>query len=258
MLAIAAICIDATDTRASETQQGWHNGMPFIYEDGLLNYLGLPREHWSENGVDLYFSTLVIGQSIVDGGTEEEEEITASYDLQLYLDTASMSWWDNGYALVRAEGKTDSSGVNPYTGAIIPVNFDAMVPVADGTGFELTEWWYAHQFSEGKLELLGGMWDIGRFYDLSPFSGPYPYRFLNSHMFFNSVLLPYAPYNILGAMAIYKPNPGITVTTSINDPNSSATDVDWFGEGDFDVMHEWRFMAKPFGKLAMFLSLIHI
>jgi porin len=92
------------------------------------------------------------------------------------------------------------------------------------------------------------MWDIGRFFDLSPFSGPYHFRFLNAHMFFNSVLLPYAQYNKLGGLVTLKPSKGLTITTGVADPNSSAIEVDWFNEGDWDLLHEWRVMAEPFGK----------
>ena len=54
-----------------------------------------------------------------------------------------------------AEGKTDDAGVNFETGALVPVNFDAMVPVPEGKGFEVTEWWYAQGFADGKFEPTG-------------------------------------------------------------------------------------------------------
>jgi len=92
------------------------------------------------------------------------------------------------------------------------------------------------------------MWDIRRFFDLSPFSGPYPYRFLNAHMFFNSTLLPWAQYNRLGGLVLLKPANGLTITTGLADPGSSAVDVNWFEDGDWDLLHEWRLMAQVFGK----------
>jgi porin len=109
-------------------------------------------------------------------------------------------------------------------------------------------WSYTQAFADGKFEALAGMYDIGRFYDIVPFSGPYPFRFLNAHMFFNSVLLEFAPYNLLGGLVIARPTKWWTITTGISDPNSSADDVDWFDEGDIDLLHEWRFMARPLGK----------
>ena len=254
--ALTVLCLTAlfgaSESFAADTETGWHHGFPFAYEEGLFDYLKFPRANLAENGVDIHFSTLVIGQSIVEGGIEEEDEISASYDLQVYLDSAKLGLWEGGYALLRAEGKTDDAGINPFTGAIIPVNFDAVVPEADGVDFEMTEWWYAHAFGGGKVEVLGGMWDLGRFFDLVPFSGPYQTRFINAHMFFNSVLLPYAPYNILGGLVILKPTKGLSITTSIGDPNSNAGDVNWFDEGDYNILHEWRLMAETFGKQSMF------
>ena len=237
---------EVSEVKPVEAHSGWYHGEPFVYKEGLLNYVGFPRDELSEKGIDIYLSTLSIWQGVTNGGLEEEDVFSTSYDLQIYLDSKKMGLWENGHALIRAEGKTDDIGVNPYTGAIIPVNFDAVVPVAYKTSFELTEWWYAHTLFEGKAEILAGMYDIGRFFDLSPFSGPYPYRFLNAHMFFNSVLLSYAPYNLLGGILILKPTEGLTITTGISDPHSSAVDVDWFNEGDVNLLHEWRFMAHPF------------
>ncbi|MHC5114261.1 MAG: carbohydrate porin [Planctomycetota bacterium] len=225
---------------------GWYHAGPFEYEEGLLGDAWGLRPKLSEFGVDVHFHTLITGQSIVDGGTESKDVLSASYDLSLYFDTAAMGLWENGHGLFRLEGKTNDSGVNPYTGAIIPVNFDAVVPEPGRNAGVPTEWWYSHRFADGKIELVAGMYDIARFFDLSPFSGPYHYRFMNAHMFFNSVLLPYAPYNKLGGVLIVKPNDWLTVTTGISDPNSSAVDVDWFDESDFNLLHEWRMKLEVF------------
>jgi hypothetical protein len=213
---------------------GWHNGIPFAYEEGVFDYLGFRRADFHESGVDMHLSMMNVYQNIVDGGLDDTDELSTSYDTQIYFDTSKLGWWENGFALVRAEGKSDDAGVNFDTGAIIPVNFDAMVPEPKGKTFELTEWWYAHQFAGGKFETTIGMFDIARFFDIVPYSGPYHHRFMNAHMFFNSVLLRWAPYNILGGVATIRPAQWLTINTSIGDPNSSAVDVDWFEEGDIE------------------------
>jgi porin len=258
MMAIPALASD-TDTKGQESESsaaghGFHLGIPFAYQEGLLDYVKFPRAWLSEHGVDVHASLMNVYQDIAKGGLDDtdDDKLTTSYDVQTYLDSSRLGLWKGGYGLARVEGKWGDAGVNPFTGAIIPVNFDAVVPKPDDVGFELTEWWYAQAVFDGKLEALAGMWDIARFYDIVPFSGPYHYRFLNSHMFFNSVLLPYAPYNILGGVITVKPAKWLTVTTSISDPNSSADDVDWFDEGDYDLLHQWMFMAHPFGKLGIY------
>ena len=237
---------------------GWHHGEPFRYEEGLLDYVKFPRAWLAEHGVNVYLSALTIGQFIVEGGIDKVNEGTFSYDLQVYLDSEKLGLWKGGYALVRAEGKTDNTdpGLNFLTGALIPVNFDALVPIPEGTGIEATEWWVAQEAFEGKAEALFGMWDIGRFFDLVPFSGPYPYRFLNAHMFFNNVLLAggYAPYNILGGIVTLKPVEWLTITTGIGDPNSSAVDINWWDDGEIELLHEWRLMARPFGRPGLFTA----
>lgn len=239
---------------ADPAEGGWHHGEPFKYEVGLLNYLKFPRDKLADHGVDVYLSGLGIGQFIVEGGIEERNRGTFSYDLQVYLDSDKLGLWKGAYGLLRLEGKVGEAGVNPYTGALVPINFDAMVPIPENTGIEATEWWIAQELFGSKAEALFGMWDIGRFFDLVPFSGPYPYRFLNAHMFFNSVLLPYAPYNILGGIVTLKPAEWLTITTGVGDPNSSADDVRWWDEGEVELLHEWRFMARPLGRPGLFTA----
>jgi porin len=251
---MALIGLLASQTFAMGPETGWHHGAPFAYDKGLLDSIGFDRSVLADKGVNVHFSQMAVYQNVADGGPDntDNDEFSNSYDLQLYFDSARMGLWKNGYAIFRAEGKSDDAGVNPKTGAIIPVNFDAVVPEGHGKSFEITEWWYSHEFLDGMIEPVIGMYDIARFFDINPYSAPYHYRFLNAHMFFNSVLLPYAPYNILGGVVLVKPAKWLTVTTGIGDPNSSAADIDWFEEGDINLLHEWRFMAKPFGKMGIY------
>ena len=84
------------------------------------------REWLSRRGVDLHLSTMSVWQGVVDGGLSQRGVFSTSYDVQAYLHSCKLGLWRNGYGLVRFEGKTDDAGVNPYTGALIPVNVDAM------------------------------------------------------------------------------------------------------------------------------------
>lgn len=253
-LVVAAACLALSPSARGSggPESGWHNGAPFAYEHGVFDYLGFRRQDFHESGVDLHLSTMTVYQNIVDGGLDETDQLSNSYDAQVYFDFGKLDWWQNGYGIIRAEGKSDDFGVNADTGAIIPVNFDAAVPEPKGKTFELTEWWYAHQFAGGKFEATVGMWDIARFFDIVPSSSPYHYRFLNSHMFFNSVLLRWAPYNILGGVATIRPAEWLTINTGIGDPHSSAADIDWFDEGDIDILHQWSFTIKPFGRMGWY------
>ena len=226
---------------------GWRHGKNLAYDTGLLDHLCFPRKRLARHGVDLYLSTLSVQQGIVEGGLEQREVFSTSYDVQAYLDTRRLGLWRNGHGLVRVEGKTNDNGVNPFTGAFVPVNVDAATPVPEGTSAELTEWWYAHDFAHETIEVVAGMWNIGRFFDLSPFSAPFPNRFLNSHMFFNSVLIPYAPYNMLGGILFLRPCKQLEISTSISDPNSSAVEIDWFQEGEINLLHEWRLNGRLLG-----------
>lgn len=260
-LSLFAICLSVSSLfsvtglveAAGDAPSGWHHGIPFAYEEGLLGPLGGKRAELSEKGVNVHLSLLTIGQSVVDGGTgTDENELSGSYDFQTYLASEKLGLWKGGFGLVRFEGTRGNPGVNPGTGAVIPVNFDAVVPETNASDAKPTEWWYAQEVFDGKAEGLFGMWDIARFFDVSPFSGPYHYRFLNSHMFFNSVLLPYAPYNILGGVVTVKPLEWLTITTGVGDPDSSADDVNWFDEGDYEILHQWQFNTKFFGKPGLY------
>ena len=224
---------------------GWHHAGPFQYYEGIIPY---DRNRWAEAGVNLHLSVLTNYQNIVSGGLESYDELSGSYDLQLYLDTKRIGWWENGNFMFRMEGKTDDKGVNDFTGALIPVNLDPIIPQYGGTAFVLTEWYYTHMFADDKVELLIGTWDVARFLDLVPHSGPYPYRNMNVNMYWNNVLLDAAPYHALGGLLMISPRPGLTITTGIADPRSESVDVNWYKGGDFTLYHEWRFLSRPGGK----------
>lgn len=255
LAAAALFMASPTTSLAAGDGEGWYHAGPFMYEDGLLDHLWFDwdRQDWADKGVNMHLSYLSVWQDIVSGGLKSDSAITHSYDFQLFGDTTKQGWWDNGYWHVRVEGKGSDLGVNYSTGAQIPVNFDAIIPRYERTKFLLTEWWYSHKFAEGKYELLLGTWDVARFLDLVPHSGPYPYRHMNVNMYWNNAILPYAPYHALGGLFIVNPRPGLTITSGIADPNSDSHDIDWYNEGDFSLYHEWRFMKKDlFGKPALF------
>ena len=111
-------------------ESGGHHGAPFAYDKGLLDSIGFDRSVLADKGVNVHLSQMAVYQNIADGGLDDkdDDEFSTSYDLQVYFDSAKMGLWNNGYGIIRTEGKSDDFGVNPKTGAIIPVNFDAAVP----------------------------------------------------------------------------------------------------------------------------------
>ena len=217
---------------------------PFVLQgDGMT---GGWRDTLRENGVDLWLSWLVIGQSILDGGIEQSTETTTSIDFHSYFDFEKLGLWENGHALLRFESKW-GNGVNRDTGTLLPVNFDAFIPTDSSRETVVSEWWYSHDFFDGKLELLGGMWDVARFFDNAIFAGPYPYRNHNASLGLNDILIPFTPYHLLGGVAIVNPTDRIQIVTGIGDPHSSSVDINWFPEGDIDLLHQWRFQVNPRG-----------
>ncbi len=233
---------------ASRPPPGPRHAGPFVlFGNGMTGGWNGYRDRLKEKGVDLWLSWLTIGQSIVDGGIEQTSKATASVDFHGYFDTEKMGLWKNGHALVRFESKW-GRGVNNDTGALLPVNFDAFVPTAEKRETVVSEWWYSHDFFEGRLEILAGMWDVARFYDNAIFAGPYPYRNLNGSLGMNDILLPFTPYHLLGGAVVVNPNDRIQIVTGIGDPGSSSVDINWYEDGDVNVLHQWRFQVAPGGK----------
>lgn len=136
---------------ASPHVEGFYHGVPFAYDHGLLDEVGFDRSVLADKGVNVYLSSLSTYQNITEGGIDDQDKYSHSYDFQTYFDSSKMGLWNGGHALIRVEGKTDDSGVNLNTGAIVPVNFDPMVPEPKGKTAELTEWWYSQQFFDGKF-----------------------------------------------------------------------------------------------------------
>ena len=72
---ILTIPLQAGDTDANTQEAessaagtGWHHGLPFAYEEGLLDYVKFPRAWLADHGVNLYASLLPIYQKITKGG----------------------------------------------------------------------------------------------------------------------------------------------------------------------------------------------
>ncbi len=236
-------------TLQAQEQPPWrprHAG-PFVLEGpGMTGEWNGLRDVLRENGVDLWLSWLNIGQTILDGGIKQSTAYSTSIDFHSYYDFEKMGLWENGHGLVRFESKW-GNGVNRDAGTLLPVNFDAFVPTDDLTESVVSEWWYSHDFFDGKLELLGGMWDAARFFDNAIFAGPYPYRNNNASLGMNDILLPFTPYHLLGGAVILNPTDRIQIVTGIGDPDSSSVDINWYSKGDINLLHQWRFQVNPYG-----------
>ena len=70
---------------AMEPESGWHPGAPFVYDKGLLDYIGFDRSVLADKGVNVYLSNMTVYQNIAKGGLEntDNDKLSNSYDLQL-------------------------------------------------------------------------------------------------------------------------------------------------------------------------------
>lgn len=63
-----------TETSTAGPHPGFHNGIPFAYEEGLLDYVRFPRAWLAEHGVDVHASLQTIYQAIFDPVRNPEED----------------------------------------------------------------------------------------------------------------------------------------------------------------------------------------
>ena len=107
---IVIMQVQAGDTDANKQESessaagtGWHHGLPFAYEEGLLDYVKFPCAWLADHGVNVYASLLPIYQNITKGGLDYEDydKWTTSYDVQTYLDSSKIGLWKGGYGLVQ-------------------------------------------------------------------------------------------------------------------------------------------------------------
>ncbi len=216
---------------------------------------GGARTKLAESGILFELGLTQILQDNAHGGKDTNNgfRYSGSTDYTLKLDTARMNLWPGG--LITLHGETQfGQSVRGKTGAVLPPNFDGLLPVPDDGGMTtLSEFYLTQALSEKFALVLGKINGLG-LGDTTVFASSETTQFLNTGFRVNPMLGLYAPYTAMTAAAVVMPTKWLTVTTGINDndPDGAATrtgfNTAFHGRDWYSVSQEWAFTIKPFNQ----------
>jgi len=186
------------------------------------------RSRWKEKGVTMEFRLTQFAQGTVKGGVRKEEEYTGKFKTEFKFDFGKLWGWNGWHGVVA----TDTRFAGPLlggTGAINPVNTQALVPGPEGTLFtfgavNLTKI-IPIDMKKGNLVAVSfGRFDMLDLIDEDFFGGAGIDRFFNMAQIGPLTVLRQVPLITNGATVAWVKGGQPFITLAVIDPNDHSTD----------------------------------
>jgi porin len=188
------------------------------------------RTRLAERGFQTKLSFTQVYQAIADGGTDTSPAYGGWVDLELDFDFQKLGLWPGAFLMLRVDANYEDN-INGHTGALMPANMNALMPVPGEHKLTLSHAVFTQFLSErfavilGKLDTTGG--------DMNDFAhGRGEQQFLNLAFCFNPVAALAVPYSTLGAGIVLIPTDNSILTLSAIDADGMAD------ESGFDTVYE--------------------
>lgn len=187
----------------------------------LLGSLGGARNTWADSGwlIDADVTQVVQGAA---SGPGDDAQYIGSADLWVGLDTGRAGLWSGGLLFAHVEG--DWGNTVTGTGALLPLNADAIMPAAPSS-FALSEL-YIFQGLPHEFAAIIGKVDWAAYADTSLFANDERNQFMNEGLVNNPILGAFIPYTSLGGGLFKQFNAelggGIVVSASNTNATSSG------------------------------------
>ena len=214
------------------------------------------RTHLADKGFTLDVDLTQIFQGNLGGGADSSHSFPygGSGDLQAYIDTGKMGLWPGGFISVLGEMSYGRSN-NLKTGALMPVNANALFPAPGLQGVTLTEYKLI-QFLSPKFGLTVGKMNTLEGGDLNAFANSDTDQFMNVAFLANPAIFRTVPYSALGAGAICIFSEHLMTTFAALDSNGDSThagfDTAFSDPRGVTLVNEWDLTMKPLGKTGHF------
>lgn len=214
------------------------------------------RTQLADKGFTLDVDLTQIFQGNLGGGASNSHSFPygGSGDLQAYIDTGKMGLWPGGFISVLGEMSYGRSN-NLKTGALMPVNANALFPAPGLQGVTLTEYKII-QFLSPKFGLTVGKMNTLEGGDLNVFANSDTDQFMNVAFLANPAIFRTVPYSTLGAGAIYIFSEHLMTTFAALDSNGDAThagfDTAFSDPRGVTLINEWDLTMKPLGQTGHF------
>ncbi len=219
----------------------------------LLGDLGGKRSEWARKGATFDIGYYPYFQSVVDGGLETGSENGGTVQVGLTIDFDRMGVIPGGLLQVRFESRYGSS-VNGNSGALFPVNINAVTPTTSESDKDAFFYLPVINYTQFLSEELGVFFGKINTYDqVNEFSsGSGKSQFMNSNFAFPLSPVLFVPYSVLAVGGFYKPVPNLTIETLVatSGDTSNHSGFHFIDDGKWaflKVIYEYRINNLPGG-----------
>lgn len=197
---------------------------PLLCRPELTGNWGGARTHLIHHGIYFDLSVTQIAQSNVYGGktTGGGWPYGGSADYWLSIDTGELGIWPGGLWVLHGETGFGES-VNKDSGALIPVNFDAVMPKANEPGLTTLSELYLIQALGKQFIFVCGKLNVSGWADQNVFANNERTQFLNTSLVNNPVIFPLAPYTPLTVAGVWLPDKHNSLSIIALDTNGTVT-----------------------------------
>jgi porin len=186
----------------------WHRHGDILERSSLTGDWGGVRQDLVDKGIFFDVSMTQVFQSNVSGGRDTASGLrySGSIDSWLNIDTDKLGLWPGGMLVVHGETALGNNGIGEDAGTLIPVGFDALMPVPDEPGYTALSELYYIQALTPEVMVAAGKMSIGSLADVNVFANSERTQFLNTGLVTNPVLAPFGPYTSLAVAVIWQPD----------------------------------------------------
>ena len=204
----------------------------FAKRSYLLGDLSGKRTEWAKKGFTFDIDYNQYFQAVTDGGIDTGSEYGVTIDTNINVDFDRMGLIPGGLLQIRAVSRYGKS-VNGISGSAIPVNTDATHPTTSPADDDVTLWLPVINYTQFLSETFAvGLGKYDTYDSANEFAGGRgrsQWWNMNLNMPVSPALI--IPYSVLGGVALYMPNPNMTITGMV----ATSTDTsDRSGFNDLD------------------------
>lgn len=233
-----------------------HGGL--LERSFLLDNIGGARDVMLDHGIYFDASVTQFLQSNVSGGKDTGSgRYNGTADYWLALDTGKAGLWSAGAFMLHAESSWQADrSVNSDTGALLPANFDATMPVPGQSKAIVLSEAYLVQALPHEILLTVGKVNFAGLGDSNLFANNERTQFSYTGLVNNPILGAFIPYTPLGVAGVWQPSKEhqLVVLAVQSTGKSTITGFDNFN-GNYTYGGQYTFSPMVGGKPGHYLAL---
>ena len=182
------------------------HGGDLFERSNILGDFGGSRDTLVDNGVYIDLRVTQFAQNVADGGRDDSNSTrtNGSSDLTLWVDSGQANLWSGGALFAHFEVNWGTD-IDADSGALLPANFDAVMPSADSPDVALSELYYMQALSPQWVLGIGKQ-NFASWADTNLFANNERNQFGNLALVSNPLAGVFFPYTTLGAWLDWAPS----------------------------------------------------